>query len=203
MCGIAGIWQPGGAAEELRRAALGMGEAIAHRGPDGDGVLVDAANGVALGHRRLAIVDLTEAGRQPMVSAAGRYSISFNGEIYNFQALRRDLVALGCTFRGSGDTEVLLAAIEQWGLEKAICKTVGMFGLALWDAERRELHLVRDRLGKKPIYYLERAGQFAFASELKALHRRFDGRFEVVRSALAQYLRVQYVPAPRAIFQGV
>jgi len=203
LCGIAGIWQPGGAAEELRRAALDMGDALRHRGPDGDGVLVDAANGVALSHRRLAIVDLTEAGRQPMVSASRRYTVSFNGEIYNFQELRKDLVALGCAFRGSGDTEVLLAAIEQWGLEKAIGKTIGMFAIALWDAERRELHLVRDRLGKKPIYYVEQDSQFAFASELKALHRRFGGRFDVDRSALAQYLRFQYVPAPRSIFQGV
>jgi asparagine synthase (glutamine-hydrolysing) len=174
-----------------------------HRGPDGDGVWLDSVSGIALAHRRLAIVDLTEAGRQPMVSSTGRYVVSFNGEIYNFQELRKELVGAGYAFRGSGDTEVLLAAVEQWGLVKAVERFIGMFALALWDSSTKQLHLVRDRLGKKPIYFCERGGEFAFASELKALHSRYGTSMRIDRNALAQFARFQYVPAPRSIFEDV
>jgi asparagine synthase (glutamine-hydrolysing) len=187
----------------VREAALEMSDTLRHRGPDGDGVWVDSAAGVALSHRRLAIVDLSETGRQPMVSRSGRYAVSYNGEIYNFQSLREELAALGHAFRGSSDTEVFLAAVEQWGLQTALEKSVGMFAIALWDSGKRELHLVRDRLGKKPIYYVERDGRFAFGSELKALHKNLHGDLRIDRDSLAQYLRFQYVPAPRSIFEGV
>ena len=178
-----------------------MGRVLEHRGPDGEGTWRDAESGVCLGHRRLAIVDLSDAGKQPMSSASSRFTISFNGEIYNFEALRRELEDLGHAFRGHSDTEVMLASFEQWGLA-AIEKFVGMFAFALWDASSRQLHLVRDRVGKKPIYYSERNGTFAFASELKAL-RLAISNLAVDRDSLAQYVRLQYVSAPRSIFQGV
>jgi asparagine synthase (glutamine-hydrolysing) len=180
-----------------------MATAIRHRGPDGHGVWHDAAQGIAFAHRRLAIVDLSEAGHQPMSSSSGRYTISFNGEIYNFQELRAELARLGHSFRGRSDTEILLAACEQWGLERAVRKFNGMFAFSLWDAAARELHLVRDRIGKKPIYYHCANGIVAFASELKALHQAGIGPLEVDRAALTQYLRFQYVPAPRSIFENV
>lgn len=203
MCGIAGIWDPDGNTEELRQTAMDMGKTMHHRGPDGDGVWLDSRSGLALSHRRLAIVDLSEAGKQPMVSQSRRYVVSFNGEIFNFQDLRGQLTCSGHQFRGSGDTEVLLAAIEHWGLQGAVSRFIGMFAFALWDRDHQTLSLVRDRVGKKPIYYLERGRQFAFASELKALHRHNSGSFRVDRHSLTQYLRFQYVPGPRAIFENV
>ncbi|HYK03012.1 MAG TPA: asparagine synthase (glutamine-hydrolyzing) [Thermoanaerobaculia bacterium] len=197
MCGIAGLWQfGGGAGEELRARAAGMADALQHRGPDDDGVWVDAAAGIALGFRRLSIIDLSQAGAQPMVSASGRYVIVFNGEIYNFQRLRDELGIR--ELRGHSDTEVLLACIEAWGIEGAVQRFIGMFAFALWDRGRRTLTLVRDRLGIKPLYYALTPRGVAFASELKAL-----GRGEIDRGALALYMRYGYVPAPHAIFRGV
>ncbi|MFN3359627.1 MAG: asparagine synthetase B family protein, partial [Pseudomonas sp.] len=172
MCGLTGFWQPGGcrhdgAAVTVRR----MADALAHRGPDDAGVWVDAAAGVTLGHRRLAIVDLSPAGHQPMASASGRFVIAFNGEIYNHAELRRELEAAGRApaWRGHSDTETLLAAVEAWGLERTLARSVGMFALALWDAQERALWLARDRLGEKPLYYGWQRGVLLFGSELKAL----------------------------------
>jgi asparagine synthase (glutamine-hydrolysing) len=180
-----------------------MNDKIAHRGPDAQGEWFDPSHRVALAHRRLAIVDLTEEGRQPMRSASGRYTIVFNGEIYNFLRIRADLEKLGHRFRGHSDTEVMLAAFEEWGLEPSLCRFVGMFAFGLWDSAQEELTLVRDRLGKKPLYYSVANGRLIFGSEIKAL-RVFPGfGAKVDRQALTLYLRYKYVPAPQTIYEGV
>jgi asparagine synthase (glutamine-hydrolysing) len=177
---------------------------ITHRGPDDEGVWCDAAAGVVLGFRRLSIVDLSQEGHQPMRSASGRYVIVFNGEIYNFPDLRAELEGKGHRFRGHSDTEVLLAAVDEWGLEDAVTRFNGMFAFALWDRAEKRMHLGRDRAGEKPLYYgwLD-AHTFAFASELKALkaHPAFDANID--RSAVALYLRFGYVPAPSSIFENI
>ncbi|HEY0156317.1 MAG TPA: asparagine synthase (glutamine-hydrolyzing) [Thermoanaerobaculia bacterium] len=194
MCGIAGVWESGGGAE-LHARANAMAGALHHRGPDDHGVWTDAEAGIALGFRRLSIIDLTPAGAQPMVSASGRYVIVFNGEVYNFARL---LEELGPTpLRGHSDTEVLLACVEAWGLERAVTRFIGMFAFALWDRVERRLSLVRDRLGVKPLYYVLGPRGVAFASELKAL-----GQGEIDRDALALYARYGYVPAPHSIYRG-
>ena len=196
MCGIAGVWERGGGDEEsLRARASSMAGALLHRGPDDGGVWTDAAAGVALGFRRLSILDLSPAGAQPMTSESGRYVVVFNGEIYNFARLREELGS--ATWRGHSDTEVLLASVERWGVEKAASRFIGMFAFALWDREARTLSLVRDRFGVKPLYYQLTSRRVAFASELKAL-----GRGEIHRGALALYMRYGYVPAPHSIFRG-
>jgi asparagine synthase (glutamine-hydrolysing) len=205
MCGIAGFFDISGTAraDELAAAATRMADTLRHRGPGSGDVWVDQGAGVALGHRRLAILDLSPLGHQPMVSANGRFVVVFNGEIYNFRDLRKELEACGARFRGHSDTEVLLAAVEQWGVRKAIDVSAGMFALALWDRDERRLHLVRDRLGKKPLYFGWVGERFMFASELKAFHA--DSRFapEVDRGALALFLRYSCVPAPYSIYRGI
>ncbi|MGE3667872.1 MAG: asparagine synthase (glutamine-hydrolyzing), partial [Steroidobacteraceae bacterium] len=206
MCGIAGIFHGhsgGQGADELRDLARRMADAIAHRGPDDAGVWVDAAAGLALAHRRLSIIDLSAAGHQPMASASGRLQIVFNGEIYNFRALRTRLEREGTAFRGHSDTEVLLAAIEAWGLEAALREANGMFAFALWDADARKLTLARDRVGKKPLYYGWCGQALAFGSELKALFAIPGFQPEVERGALQAMLRFNYVPSPWSILQGV
>lgn len=205
MCGIAGFLLPEATvtAEALATSATAMTDAIAHRGPDDAGIWTDAAAGVALGHRRLSILDLSAAGHQPMLSDDGRFVLSFNGEVYNFQELRSELDAVGHRFRGHSDTEVLLAAIRQWGVEATLRRCNGMLAFALWDAERRTLTLARDRLGKKPVYYGCFAGTWLFGSELKALMAHPAFRAEVDRDALATYLQFVYLPAPWCIFTGV
>ena len=203
MCGIAGLIRPAGAGPDLRATVAAMTAALAHRGPDGAGIWAEAAAGVALGHRRLAIIDLAATGRQPMVSPSGRYVITYNGEIYNFRELRRDLEGGGVRFRGTGDTEVLLAAIEAWGLERALARAAGMFAFALFDRIARRLVLVRDRLGIKPLYWSFERGALAFASELAPLAARPDWAPRIDRNALAAYARWNYVPAPHAILEGV
>lgn len=181
-----------------------MARALAHRGPDDEGVWTDADAGVALGHRRLSILDLSPAGKQPMVSASGRYVVTFNGEIYNYADVRAELEALvPRAWRGHSDTEVLLAAVEQWGFRAALERCVGMFAFALWDREGARLHLARDRVGEKPLYYAWMGDLFLFASELKALRAHPGFSAEVDRDALALYLRFGYVPAPHAIWTGV
>ena len=184
-----------------------MTQAMVHRGPDDAGIWVDAAEGVAMGHRRLAILDLSPAGHQPMVSSRGRYVIAFNGEIYNHLELRQELsntVSDGTAeWRGHSDTETLLAGFEQWGVEGMLGRAVGMFGIALWDRQGRVLHLARDRLGEKPLYYGWVKGAFLFGSELKALRANPEFDNPVCRAALAQYLRFSYVPAPWSIHEGI
>ena len=206
MCGIAGLFHGESItqrADELREVARRMADAIAHRGPDDAGVWVDAAAGLALAHRRLSIIDLSAAGHQPMGSASGRFQIVFNGEIYNFRALRARLEREGGAFRGHSDTEVLLAAIEAWGLEAALAEANGMFAFALWDRTARTLTLARDRVGKKPLYYGWCGGALAFGSELKALLAIPGYSPEVERGALQSMLRFNYVPSPWSILQGV
>ena len=207
MCGIAGFWAEGGLDRRADDVLRGMTDPLRHRGPDDAGCWCDAGAGVGLGHRRLSILDLSPEGHQPMVSRSGRYVIVFNGEVYNFAELRRELEDAagpgGLPFRGHSDTEVMLAAIEAWGLDAAVRRFVGMFAFALWDRRERRLSLVRDRLGIKPLYYGWMGGSFLFGSELKALraHPAFAG--EVDRGALALLLRYNYIPAPYSIFRGV
>jgi asparagine synthase (glutamine-hydrolysing) len=180
-----------------------MADALAHRGPDDQGTWIDPDGRVVFGHRRLTVVDLSPQGHQPMVSTDGRWVISFNGEIYNFAALRRQLVSQGLELRGSSDTEVLLGAVQCWGIGRALEASEGMFALALWDRQLRQLHLVRDRFGEKPLYYGWVGERLAFASELKSLHRLPEFRPELDRSAVALYLRHNCVPAPLTAYQGV
>ena len=203
MCGIAGFVNPGQRDASPGACLRAMTAAVAHRGPDDEGHWVDAQHGVALGHRRLAVVDLSPAGAQPMASASGRFRLSYNGEIYNFRELRETLAAAGHTFRGHSDTEVMLAAFEQWGVERAVKSFVGMFAFALWDGRERLLHLVRDRAGEKPLYYGWAGGVFLFGSELKALraHKAWVG--EIDRDALALFMRYNYVPTPHSIYKGI
>jgi asparagine synthase (glutamine-hydrolysing) len=193
MCGIAGIWNFAGGEHEA--TARAMATRLAHRGPDDSGTWSDEV-GLAFGFRRLAIVDLTEAGHQPMRSASGRYVLSFNGEIYNFERLRTRLHA---EWRGHSDTEVLLAAIEAWGLENALAECVGMFAFALWDSREQTLSLVRDRAGVKPLYYAIDGDRLQFASELKAL----DVARVIDENAARLYAHLHYVPAPFSIIRGV
>jgi len=202
MCGISGLIADRPSAA-LRATVCRMNESLRHRGPDMAGEWIDAEAGIALAHRRLSILDLSPEGRQPMVSSSGRYVISFNGEIYNYRALREDLIARGHRFHGGSDTEVLLAAIEQYGVVPAVRACAGMFAFALWDRNRRELHLFRDRIGKKPLYYGWNGGDFLFASELKAIMAACRGGMEIDRAALTAYLRHQYVPAPQSILRGI
>ncbi len=204
MCGLAGFfWNGGRDPEELRRIALRMADAVVHRGPDDSGVWVDPAAGIGLGFRRLAIVDLSAHGHQPMRSASGRFIIVFNGEVYNHDSLRRELQSAGCNFRGHSDTEVILAAFDKWGIERAVRRFVGMFAIAVWDTGRRELSLVRDRMGIKPMFVYRRNGLLSFGSELKALHAgpEFDRTLD--STALTSYLRYLYVPSPHSIFRHV
>ncbi|MGH6944065.1 MAG: asparagine synthase (glutamine-hydrolyzing), partial [Geminicoccaceae bacterium] len=205
MCGLVGLLDARHRLNEagLRQLAGRMADSLHHRGPDSSGVWADAEAGVALGHRRLAIIDLSRDGHQPMGSASGRFVITYNGEIYNFRDLRRELEGLGCRFRGHSDTEVLLAAVEQWGLESAVPKFVGMFAFGLWDRHTRSLHLACDRLGKKPLYFGWAGSHFVFASELKAFHEHPEFAPEVDRGALALLLRHGCVPAPYSIYRGI
>lgn len=204
MCGFAGFvdtrTQDAGAALALAGA---MADRLAHRGPDDRGAWFE--EGLALGHRRLSILDLSAAGRQPMQSACGRYILAYNGEIYNHPDLRAALEAEGEAppWRGHSDTETLLAAIAAWGLDFALKRAAGMFALALWDRHTRTLFLARDRLGEKPLYYGWAGRAFVFGSELKALRAHPDFVGEIDRGALAQFLRFTYVPAPRSIWRGV
>jgi asparagine synthase (glutamine-hydrolysing) len=204
MCGFAGLATTRGLRhEELITAVERMNRPIAHRGPDDSGHWADAENGIAFGFRRLAIIDLSAHGHQPMTSRSGRFVMVFNGEIYNHEDLRPELVRRGATFRGHSDTEVALEAFEQWGIEASLRRFIGMFAMAIWDSQSRSLILARDRLGKKPLFIFAQPGVIAFGSELKALHASpaFDSSLD--HDALAAYLRYLYVPGPRSIFERV
>lgn len=205
MCGIAGFWDAEHRfGQEVGAAALRcMTGAIAYRGPDDRGHYQQADAGIALGHRRLSIVDLSPEGHQPMASASGRYVMVFNGEVYNHNRLRPELQGAGVRFRGHSDTEVMLAAIEHWGLEAALARFIGMFAFALWDRHARSLTLVRDRLGIKPLYYGWVGGVFVFGSELKALTAIPSFANPLNRGALALQLRHNYIPAPHSIYRDI
>jgi asparagine synthase (glutamine-hydrolysing) len=201
MCGIAGLITLQSGCDPGHRAEA-MADAIAYRGPDGAGVWSDAAAGIGLSHRRLAIVDLTPGGAQPMVSANGRWVICYNGEVYNAEqiALHPDLA--GLVRRGSSDTEIILESVARRGLDATLADLNGMFAIALWDRAARTLHLVRDRLGIKPLFYAAVAGEFGFASELKSLRA---GGFNppIDESSVASFLRFGYVPMPHSIYRGI
>lgn len=206
MCGLTGFWQTDRTdADSMSAQAIRMADRIAHRGPDDSGVWVDADRGIVLAHRRLSILDLSPAGHQPMLSASGRFVILLNGEIFNYPDLRRQVEAEGnaLAWRGHSDTEILLACIEGWGLERTLKSCVGQFAIVLWDRAQHTLSLARDRLGEKPLYYGWQNGVLLFGSELKALtaHPAFERRID--RDALALLLRHNYIPAPYSIWQGL
>jgi asparagine synthase (glutamine-hydrolysing) len=205
MCGIAGFLdtKQSKGHEALTLTARRMAATLRHRGPEDEGVWVDAASGVAFSHRRLSIIDLSAAGHQPMHSSCGRYVVTLNGEIYNFKTLRSELEQLGHQFRGHSDTEVMLGAITQWGVEQSLEKFNGMFAFALWDRQERTLYLSRDRAGEKPLYYGWAGHTLLFASEIKALHQHPDFGAEIDRGVLAVYLRHNYIPAPHSIYKGI
>jgi asparagine synthase (glutamine-hydrolysing) len=201
VCGIAGFWSSPSSKVELLETLAPMTAALQHRGPDDCGLWCEPQTGVGLGHRRLAIIDLSQQGRQPMFSGSGRYVIVFNGEIYNFKQLRRELGDRA--WRGHSDTEVILAAIEAWGLEAAVKRFVGIFAFAIWDRSEHDLHLVRDHLGVKPLYYGWSNQSLLFASEIKALRSHPGFRGELNRGAIAALLRYGYIPAPHSIFRDI
>lgn len=205
MCGIAGFFTANTLPEQAGEWVRAMGDSLAHRGPDGRDEWLDEGAGIALAHRRLSIVDLSPAGRQPMTSADGRWVIVFNGEIYNHPQLRRQLEAAGLApnWRGHSDTETLLSAIAAWGLVTALQRAVGMFAMAVWDRQSRSLTLARDRLGEKPLYYGVQNDVLLFGSELKALreHPAFSGGID--SGAVSLLLRHGYVPAPWSIYRGI
>lgn len=205
MCGLAGFIDLGRSmpGAVLQRTAVAMADTIRHRGPDDGGVWADAAAGVAIGFRRLAIVDLSPAGHQPMVSASGRFVIAYNGEIYNAAELRAELEAKGTRFRSHSDTEVVLEACAAWGTEVAVRRFLGMFAFVLWDREDRSLSLVRDRLGIKPLYWGRHGQTIFFGSQPKAFFEHPSWRPEICRDTLAAFLRFSYVPAAASIFRGM
>jgi asparagine synthase (glutamine-hydrolysing) len=208
MCGIAGFLDGDNSRTlaELQWLAGAMADRLAHRGPDDRGTWADPSSGIALGHRRLSILDLSPAGHQPMRSASGRFVIAFNGEVYNYLALRDELregPGIHFDLRGHSDTEVILAAFERWGVEKSLPRLEGMFAIAAWDCQERVLWLVRDRFGKKPLYYGHCGRSLLFASELKAFRAHPEFRAEIDPDAVAAYFRFGYVPAPLSIYRGV
>ena len=204
MCGIAGYWASHNG--EIDRKSIGvMADSLAHRGSDDTGFWVDEQCGVAFGHKRLSIIDLSEAGHQPMISPCGRYVLTYNGEIYNHLDLRKELDGLGSgrRWRGYSDTETLLAVLSYWGMEKGLEKLNGMFAFALWDCVERTLYLARDRMGEKPLYYGRNGDLFLFGSELKALTVHPAWRGKIDRDALALYMRHNCVPAPWSIYKDI
>jgi asparagine synthase (glutamine-hydrolysing) len=203
MCGIAGFWGAPKAAQELVKVVQRMIDTLVYRGPDGSGIWVDPESGLGLGHRRLAIVDLTDDGAQPMLSHCGRYVIVFNGEVYNYLELRQHLEGVGESFKGHSDTEVVLSAIVRWGIFDALRKFNGMFAFALWDRDERVLYLARDRLGKKPLYYGYAGGKVLFGSELKALHAAGDWQATPDLAAASSYFRYGFVPGDQSILVGI
>ena len=205
MCGIAGFidFERRSTADEMRHLVQCMAGRLRHRGPDDQGIWIEAEFGVALGHTRLAVVELSAAGAQPMRSSCGRFVLSYNGEIYNADKLRAKLEVAGRRFRGHSDTEVLVEGFAVWGIRDTIECLIGMFAFAVWDRVTHTLTLARDRLGIKPLYYGRQNGRLLFASELKALTVLPDWQGELDRDALGAYLCYGYVPAPRSIYAGI
>ncbi len=201
MCGIAGFWGTKRREIEPQEVLERMGATLAHRGPDDKGTYFDEESGMGMAFRRLAILDLSPEGHQPMKSSSGRYVMVFNGEVYNYREIREELGAR--EWRGGSDTEVMLGAFERWGVEASVERFVGMFALALWDRAEKKLRLVRDRVGIKPLYYGRAGSDFVFASELKAIRQHPGFAEEIDRDALALYLRHNYVPTPHCIYKGL
>ena len=204
MCGIVGLLDATSSSSDDREILVRrMTRSLLHRGPDAEGCWIE--NEIALGHRRLSILDLSKAGAQPMHSDCGRYVITFNGEIYNHLEMRRDLekIRAATTWQGHSDTETLLAGIMYWGLDETLQRASGMFAIALWDRQLKHLFLARDRIGEKPLYWGWAKQTFVFGSELKALRQHPDCPTDICRDALAQYLTYAYVPAPRSIHPGI
>jgi len=216
MCGITGFIEASGFnPEKARRTVERMGDAIRHRGPDHGGIWLDESAGVLLGHRRLSILDLSDAGNQPMISPSGRYVMVFNGEIYNHLDLRKKLGAIqkpvitdssetaAVAWRGHSDTETLLAGFDEWGITATVIESVGMFAFSVWDREERTLTLGRDRIGEKPLYYGWQGETFIFASELKGIKAHPSFRAEIDRDVLCMKMRHAYIPAPYSIYRGI
>lgn len=202
MCGIAGLIDPGLARDARTAMALAMARALAHRGPDGEGVWTDSDASAALSHRRLAVIDLTASGTQPMLSADRRWAMVYNGEIFNAADIRRNAALSGVMWRGTSDTEVILESVARRGLDHTLRDLNGMYALALWDRAERRLYLVRDRIGIKPLFYRAEPGSIYFASELKGLLAA-GGNFAIDASSVTSFLRLGYVPAPYSILRDV
>lgn len=205
MCGIAGFYslKADKSMEDRQNIGQAMEAAITHRGPDSGDIWLDTDSSLVLGHRRLAIIDLSAGGRQPMTSHSGRYIVTYNGEIYNYQELQSELEGAGYNFKSRSDTEVMLAAFEHWGIHQALQKLNGMFAIVLWDKQQQQLHLIRDRFGKKPLYVGWAGNDFIFGSELKSLHAHPDFKAKIDRDALSLYMRYGYLHAPHSIFTNV
>lgn len=205
MCGIAGFYSSDSqfTEDELSHIAHKMGDSIAYRGPDDHKIWTDGPDGIGLSHRRLAIIDLSQAGAQPMTSACGQYVIAYNGEIYNTEEMRQDLSEFGLTYRGYSDTEVILESCAKFGIEATVNKMIGMFAFALWDKGTKSLTLVRDRLGIKPLYWGQFGTTFLFGSELKPLLAHPACQSDINHTAIASYLRHSYIPAPASIYQNI
>jgi len=206
MCGITGFISDKRANQsELSGIIQKMNECLTHRGPDAEGKWINERKGIALGHRRLSIIDLSEAGRQPMVSQNGRYVIVYNGEIYNYRDIKKSLKSknVQLNFRGHSDTEIFLEATACWGLEEALKMANGMFALALWDKQEEKLSLARDRFGKKPLYFGWNGNQFIFSSELKSIMASPGFSNDISPKSLFHYLNYKNIPTPLSIFHGI
>ena len=203
MCGIVGIFSPFFKAGNIESQVRLMSESIRHRGPDDKGTWVDDRGVIALGHQRLSIIDLTKSGHQPMASRCGRYTMVFNGEIYNYLEIRSQLKREAGVFKGGSDSEVLISAIATWGIGKTLEKVIGMFSIALWDSQERKLFLTRDRSGKKPLYYSLSGGSLYFASEIKAFKSLHKLSLSISSEAISHYLSLSYIPSPLTIYNEV
>ena len=202
MCGITGFISADLSENSLKQNISNMTKILKHRGPDDEGIWFDSNYGVALGHSRLSIVDLSAAGSQPMISECKRYYIVFNGEIYNHNSLRKELPN-SIEWQIHSDTETLLNAISKWGLKKTLSKLLGMFAFALWDKKHKKLTLVRDRLGEKPLYFGFKGKTMLIGSELKAIDAFPGSSLNINKDSLEIYLRYGYVPAPNSIYEGI
>jgi asparagine synthase (glutamine-hydrolysing) len=204
MCGISGIYGDL-QKDDLYSSVRKMSATLNHRGPDDSGIWIDKENSIALGHQRLSIVDLSSAGHQPMLSPCGKFVVVFNGEIYNHLQLRGELnnSKYRQSWKGHSDTETLVSAFSQWGIEKTLSRLVGMFAIAVWDVQVKKLYLIRDRFGEKPLYYGWANGIFLFGSELKAIRSYKHFNNEIDRNALSLYMQYMYVPSPYSIFENI
>ena len=205
MCGLTGFLNASRdqSADRMLAIVRRMADTLHHRGPDDTGTWCDPASGIALGFKRLSIVDLSEAGHQPMTSSSGRFVIVYNGEVYNHNELRKELAVKGHPFRGHSDTEVLIEGFEEWGIEETLKRCIGMFAFAVWDASERKLTLGRDRLGKKPLYYWQSGATLVFGSETKSLRTHPAFVAEIDRKSVGEFLKYSYLPGSHSIYRNV